>query len=38
VTAVAEMGDLVGIDTPMIDAVLALVVQRARLAGCYPPG
>jgi 2-dehydropantoate 2-reductase len=35
-TAVAEMGDLVGIDTPFIDAVLALVIQRARLAGCYP--
>ena len=36
VGAVAEMGDLVGIDTPMIDAVLALVIQRAREAGCYP--
>jgi 2-dehydropantoate 2-reductase len=36
VAAVAEMGDLVGIETPMIDAVLALVVQRARNAGCYP--
>jgi 2-dehydropantoate 2-reductase len=36
VTAVAEMGDLAGIDTPMIDAVLALVIQRAREAGCYP--
>lgn len=36
VGAVAEMGDLVGIDTPFIDAVLALVVQRAREAGCYP--
>ena len=35
VTVVAEMGDLVGIDTPMIDAVLALVIQRARQAGCY---
>src|SRR6202030_3221104 len=34
---VAEMGDLVGIETPMIDAVLGLVRQRARLAGCYPP-
>ena len=33
---VAEMGDLVGIETPMIDAVLALVRQRARVAGCYP--
>jgi 2-dehydropantoate 2-reductase len=36
VTAVAEMGDLVGVDTPFIDAVLALVIQRAREAGCYP--
>jgi len=36
VTAVAEMGDLVGVDTPFIDTVLALVVQRARMAGCYP--
>ena len=36
VTAVAEMGDLVGVDTPFIDAVLALVIQRARVAGCYP--
>lgn len=35
VTAVAEMGDLLGVETPMIDAVLALVIQRARLAGCY---
>jgi 2-dehydropantoate 2-reductase len=33
---VAEMGDLVGIETPMIDAVLALVRQRARAVGCYP--
>jgi 2-dehydropantoate 2-reductase len=36
VTAVVEMGDLVGVDTPFLDAVLALVVQRAREAGCYP--
>jgi len=36
VTAVAEMGDLVGVDTPFIDTVLALVIQRARMAGCYP--
>lgn len=34
--AVVEMGDLVGIDTPILDTVLALVVQRAQLAGCYP--
>ena len=36
VAAVAEMGDLVGIDTPFIDTVLALAIQRARVAGCYP--
>ncbi|MGH6887153.1 MAG: ketopantoate reductase C-terminal domain-containing protein, partial [Geminicoccales bacterium] len=36
VTAVAEMGDLVGFDTPFIDAVLALAIQRARVMGCYP--
>jgi 2-dehydropantoate 2-reductase len=34
---VAEMGDLVGIDTPTIDAVLGLLRHRARTAGCYPP-
>ena len=34
--AVVEMGDIAGIDTPLLDAVLALTVQRARLAGCYP--
>lgn len=36
VTAVAEMGDLAGVDTPTIDMILALVIQRARKAGCYP--
>ncbi len=35
VTAVQEMGHLVGVNTPFIDTVLALVKQRARLAGCY---
>jgi 2-dehydropantoate 2-reductase len=35
VTVVQELGRLVGIETPTIDAVLALVQQRARLAGCY---
>jgi 2-dehydropantoate 2-reductase len=35
VTAVAELGDLTGIATPTIDAILALVRQRARAAGCY---
>jgi 2-dehydropantoate 2-reductase len=37
VGAVQEMGRLVGIETPTIDAVLALVKQRARVAGLYPP-
>ena len=35
VTAVQELGRLVEVPTPAIDAVLALVRQRARLAGCY---
>ena len=35
VTAVAEMGRLVEVPTPAIDAVLALVRLRARMAGCY---
>lgn len=35
VTVVQELGRLVEIETPTIDAVLALVQQRARLAGCY---
>ena len=35
VTAVQEMGRLVGVETPMIDTILALVRQRARIAGCY---
>ena len=34
-SVVTEMGDLVGIDTPLLDAILALVIQRARVAGCY---
>jgi 2-dehydropantoate 2-reductase len=34
--AVVEMGDLAAIETPLLDAVLGLVRQRARLAGCYP--
>lgn len=34
-TVVQEMGQLVEVDTPAIDIVLALVQQRARLAGCY---
>jgi 2-dehydropantoate 2-reductase len=35
VTAVQEMGRLVGVPTPTIDTVLALVRLRARTAGCY---
>lgn len=35
VTAVAELGDVAAVDTPTVDTVLALVRQRARLAGCY---
>ena len=35
VTAVQDMGRLVGVPTPAIDAVLALVRLRARIAGCY---
>lgn len=35
VAAVCEMGDLIGIETPTIDTILALVRQRARIAGCY---
>lgn len=35
VGAVQEMGRLVQVPTPAIDAVLALVTQRARQAGCY---
>lgn len=34
--AVVEMGDLLGIETPILDVILALVVQRARLVGAYP--
>ena len=33
---VVEMGRLASVQTPLLDAVLALVRQRARLAGCYP--
>jgi 2-dehydropantoate 2-reductase len=35
VTAVQEMGRMVEVPTPTIDVVLALVQQRARVAGCY---
>ena len=36
VTAVQEMGRLVEVDTPYIDAVLALVRQLGRTQGLYP--
>jgi 2-dehydropantoate 2-reductase len=35
VTVVQEMGRLTGIATPALDMVLALVVQRAKIAGLY---
>jgi len=35
VTAVRDMGRLVGVPTPTIDTVLALIRLRGRLAGCY---
>lgn len=35
VTVVQEMGRLTGIPTPAIDSVLALVAQRAKVAGLY---
>lgn len=36
VGAVAELGDVVGVDTPYIDAIYALVRQKAALLGLYP--
>ena len=38
VTSVQEIGRLVGVETPTLDAVLALVRQRAKVAGLYPAG
>lgn len=37
-TAVQEMGRLTGITTPALDTVLALVAQRANIAGLYGEG
>jgi len=34
-TVVQEMGRMTEIETPNIDTVLALVIQRAQQAGCY---
>jgi 2-dehydropantoate 2-reductase len=36
VAAVAELGDRVGVETPYIDAILALTRLRAETAGLYP--
>jgi len=36
VTSVSEMGRLVGVQTPTIDAVLGLIQQKARTLGLYP--
>ncbi len=36
VAVVSEMGRLTGVPTPFLDSILALVIQKARLAGCYP--
>ncbi|HEY3147842.1 MAG TPA: 2-dehydropantoate 2-reductase [Dongiaceae bacterium] len=36
VGAVAELGDIVGIDTPLVDAVYALTRQKAVAAGILP--
>lgn len=35
-SAVREMGGLVGVPTPTIDTVHALIALRGRVAGCYP--
>ena len=34
--AVVELADLTGQKTPLCEAILALVRERARQAGCYP--
>ena len=36
VTAVQELGRLAGVKTPVIDVVLVLVQERAKVAGLYP--
>ena len=35
VTAVQELGRMTGKPTPTIDIILALIRQRATLAGCF---
>jgi 2-dehydropantoate 2-reductase len=34
--SVVELAELVNVPAPTATAVLALVRQRARVAGCYP--
>jgi 2-dehydropantoate 2-reductase len=34
--AVVELGEVVGVPTPVCAMILALLRERARLAGCYP--
>ncbi len=36
--AVVELAELTGKQTPLCKTVLSLVRERARQAGCYPPG
>jgi 2-dehydropantoate 2-reductase len=38
VTVIQELGQLVDIPTPTTDVVLALIQQRARVAGTYQSG
>ena len=35
ITSVKELGELVKVPTPTIDIILALIQQRARIAGTY---
>jgi 2-dehydropantoate 2-reductase len=35
--AVVELSELTGTSIPLCRAILTLVQERARLAGCYPP-
>lgn len=35
VTAVQELGEIVGVSTPTINTVLPIIQQRARIAECY---
>ena len=35
VGVISELGRMVGVETPTVDAVFSLAAQRGRLAGCY---